>query len=436
MESKQDKWHAALQNNFDKDVEDVPQEIWDVVEKQIPQKKTKRKMLFFVFSFVSLCCFIALAIINIVPSNTITTIVNHEPKKSIKTATRNQKLAKNNQIISEKSTYNQKTENALIQITPTVNEDNVSIKNTQENNSQTVDETNNPENTNLNQTFNIDSPKIDSNKRFSNLTFLKPSILLLEFGQLLKLKHKKTNDFSLTAYAGLGLNKRTIKGDFDVENKKSRDIGANSFLAETKQIGIDIEKRVHSCLSIGTGIMWYSSSYSSNWFFRQMYLEPSESSIYLNSPEGRINITDVNFLDNFTNGDTLLYKLRSSFMTSSFSIPIFITADKGLGKFKPFIKTGIYFDVQNKVNTSVQTYQFGQMSYLTNYLEKNHLQASMGGIFSFGLNYSLTKNISISMEERINWAFTPVVNYDGLQLKTKGFYTNFGIKYEFTQPKK
>ncbi len=433
MEAKNDKWQGGLQSHFENEESIVPSNLWESIEQQIPDKKRKKRIFLYLFTSGMIVFTFIISILPFtgVKSNT------HQSKNT-------SKVVKNENSKWSKSKVHLKSSNICVtQPTHTITKisKNNSVRNSPVSIEPKILNTNSHEllSTNLTTTTKFDvnvrmDVNNDTSNRFNTLIFLKPSLLLLELGNLIKNKSRKYKGLEIQLYGGVGKNKKTISGNFESDNKKSRDVGESNFSAFSKQFGFEIIKNIHPNISVGSGLYCSQSNYESNWFFRQLYMQIGENQIYLNSPEGKLIINEPSFLNTFSAGDTLLYKLQTRFSTASFSVPLYVNLSKNIGKFSIFGKLGMSLEMQNKVKSNVYTFRNGQFLSLSNQLERNKIQSSLNGLGAIGMSFSISKNVGVYIEERFNIGLTPTVNTDDYRVLNKAFNTNFGIILKLNQP--
>jgi hypothetical protein len=446
-ELNKDNLKGALFQNFEEEVVNAPEIVWDNIEKELFSQKKKTAFLWFssflVFSLLSVGGFFLFyqkpsEKQRIVKSQT--KVVSEDKNRS----NLNVASAKNNsidKISKEKGNNEINTNNSLIQKSEKQFSKN-ETKTNQVDKNQIVNSINSLENQKI-ETKIINesqaSTSIDSNRQEIQLfrfPYLKPIISgsILALKTMLDSPKSKdcTSNISLQLTENRGINVRSIDGQFDSQSMKSKTVGEKKIPTRLRLHQFGVNFKINEKIDINTGFQFGKSEFQSRWFYRQFYFENGETTVELKTLNGEATLDNEEIVTEIATGDTVLYKLRANYSSSFFSLPIGFSYNFNQNRLSPFIRYAVSLDFHQSPTISLDIQKNGALNNYDLKFQNNTIRFALQQITSVGFDYKINKNWSAILESKLA---IPVSKINvGTNYKLKSSYLTLGLGIKYTLP--
>ena len=357
-------------------------------------------------------------------------IQNTSNKKPKKVLSENSKFAENNLSNNSKSTKNKKnraneTKISTLSTNSTSSEDQLVFQ------EKKIDQQNNLMSSN---SINSGLHEMDSTLYLKPFPILPLNVLLSPELKLVVKEDVETKFnpyFSFQIAPLIGRNIRIISGTFNSDSPTSSALGERRVALKKYGFYTGINYHFTNQFSINTGFQMASGDVQSRWFFKYLYVEPNSNELRLSTNSGEATTSDPTLIQNITNGNTDIYKLRINHSFLLYSVPLGITYRFTQKRISPFLKTGLNAEIFGKRSFSIDVYESGTIRNIEMDLNKPVSPLVFQGMFSLGVQGSISKKWSLFSEARYFFPFNNAFNLNGAHVRNAGSSFMIGLNYNF-----
>jgi hypothetical protein len=229
----------------------------------------------------------------------------------------------------------------------------------------------------------------------------------------------------------IGRNIRTINGTFNSDSPTSSALGERRVALKKYGFYTGINYHFTNQFSINTGFQMASGDVQSRWFFKYLYVEPNSNELRLSTNSGEATTSDPTLIQSITNGNTDIYKLRINHSFLLYSVPLGITYRFTQKRISPFLKTGLNAEIFGKRSFSIDVYESGTIRNIEMDLNKPVSPLVFQGMFSLGVQGSISKKWSLFSEVGYCFPFNKAFNLNGAHVRNAGSSFMIGLNYNF-----
>jgi len=236
--------------------------------------------------------------------------------------------------------------------------------------------------------------------------------------------------FSVQISPLIGKNIRIISGAFNNVNNYSNAIGDRRVSLPKYGFHLGFNYHIEKRLSVNTGFQLTGGEVQSRWFFKYLKVDPSTNDVRLKTSSGEASTTDPKLIQNITNWNSGIYKLRINHAYSLFSIPVGITYRYTVERFSPFFRTGLNMEFFGKRSLSLDVMENGLVRNIELNLNRPNNRLNLQAMVAIGIETSIKNNWSFFAEGGYYFPLNQFVNANGYSVRMAGSNILGGVRYD------
>jgi hypothetical protein len=278
----------------------------------------------------------------------------------------------------------------------------------------------------------LDQPKLDTALKLKTL----PIQLFLSSDQLDVLQIVENENtkfkpfFSVQLTPLMGRNIRIVSGIFNSDNTNSSALGDRRVSLPKYGFQVGVNYHLTGRFSLHTGFQMAAGDVQSRWFFRKLMVDPTSNDIRLKTTSGEARTSDPTLIQDITNGNAGVYKLRLNHAFVLFAIPIGVKYRFTDEMFSPYFKTGLNLEFFGKRTLSVDVLEKGIVRNIELDLNRPNIGLSLQAILALGIESNLKRKFNFFAEAGYCAPFNQFVNTNGFSVKMAGSNFLIGLRYD------
>ncbi|MBM3429002.1 MAG: hypothetical protein FJX95_09500 [Bacteroidetes bacterium] len=178
---------------------------------------------------------------------------------------------------------------------------------------------------------------------------------------------------------------------------------------------------------ISSGVQWGGGRKRTRWIFRELTVESQDEQVQFKSAEGDVVTEDPLLLEQITQGQSGLYKLRMNYSYRMLSIPLGIGYRFSHQVIAPLIVGGLNCEIITNRQMSIDVRDGNTYRNIPLRFTQNTTKSNIQAFGALGLSFRMSEKIEFQMDAAYYRPLHYLLNANGYQVQSARILLNCGV---------